>query len=224
MRKGISLVTKLVTVISLIALSGCRVNISSGGEAYQLSDYNVGRDNFDPQSPELSMRLILLDGGINIESANTVCKQILYLNQISESTPITIWINSTGGDMTTYLQISNTIKSTPAPVNIVNTGLCASAAVSLMQNATGKRYAFANSYFLLHACSGGAKDLRKMCNDHNEKLLREHTKIPEEWLPFRGEEYTLTAEEALKYGIIDEVIEDYEFFALKYSIKQKPAE
>ncbi|MFI4912567.1 MAG: ClpP family protease [Sedimentisphaeraceae bacterium JB056] len=205
------------TILTTIAASmlfacGCSVNFSSRGSAYQLSDFNVGRENFDPESPELSQRIILLDGGINIESANTVCKQIIFLNNISKDKPITLWLNSTGGDMTTYLQIANTIKSTPAPVNVVNTGLCASAAIGLMLNATGARYGFADSYFFIHSCSGGDDELREKCEEHIEKLLKEKTNIPEDWLPLGDAEYTITSGEALKYSIIDEVIESYDIF------------
>jgi ATP-dependent protease ClpP protease subunit len=123
--------------------------------------------------------------------------------------------------MTTFLQIANTIKSTPAPVNVVNTGLCASAAVGLMQGATGKRYAFSDSYFILHGCAGGAKDLRDRCNEYIEKLLKEKTQIPDEWMPFGGNEHTLSAKEALEYGIIDEVVDNYNLITNDTELKNK---
>ncbi len=212
MKYILKLIMIAATVALVLPLLGCAYTVSSRGDAYELSDYNVGRDNFDPQCPALAKRVILLDGGVNVESANTICKQILYLNGISQTEPITIWLNSPGGNMTAYLQIINIITSTPAPVNIVNTGLCASAGVGIMQAATGTRYTFDNSYFILHASTGSPKDLNDKFNEHIERLFKEHTKIPKEWLPFGTKEYTLTAQEALEYDIVDEVVESYRLF------------
>jgi ATP-dependent protease ClpP protease subunit len=99
------------------------------------------------------------------------------------------------------------IKSIESPVDTVNIGLCGSSAAMLIQSATGKRYAVKNTAFIIHNPKGKPEDLVKMYVKLQNELYKECCKLPEEWFPLEDKEYTFSAEEAKKYGFVDEVID-----------------
>lgn len=77
----------------------------------------------------------------------------------------------------------------------------------LIQSATGTRYAVENTAFIIHEPSGSPKDLTKMYKEYQEEIFRSRCELPQGWLPLGKEEYTFSAEEALEYKFVDEVID-----------------
>ena len=193
----------LVYVALFMLLSGCMVNVNT-------KSYNLTEDTFDKDCPVLAKRVVMLYGSFNNTSARELCKKLIYLNSISDE-KITLLLNSPGGDATSLMSIANTIESIDAPVDIVNTGLAASSGALLMQYATGKRLSYSDSFMVIHDVKGGTADLKTKYSGLVEKILKERTSLPKGWLPFKGHEYTLDSKDALKYNLIDEIIEKYEF-------------
>ena len=141
-----TMIKALIIAVSLclFILSGCKVyvgNINYKRLSEELSDYEVSKQSFDVNDPLLSKRSILISGGINKSMARTVCRQLIYLDEQTQDEPITLLINSDGGDCTAYQNIHTIIQSIRSPVDTVNVGVCASMGALLIQSATGKRYA-----------------------------------------------------------------------------------
>jgi ATP-dependent Clp protease protease subunit len=196
-----------------IGACGCRVAVSQnyGNLAERLYDYNVGRASFDANDPLLQRRIIFISSDFNRALAFTVCAQLAYLDEQSKTEPITLCINSDGGDGTAFLVIRNMIHSVSAPVDTVNMGLCCSIAVDLFLSATGKRYCVKDSAFIIHEPRGEPTDLVKGYIALQENLLRSKCDLPKDWLPIKSRQFVITDEDSKKYKICDEIIEKIEF-------------
>lgn len=194
------------TLLCLL-LSGCGLTISSSLNAGQLYDYNIGLTEFNPDDPLLQRRIIYVTGQFNRAMAHHVCSQLVYLDGQSQTRPITLCINSNGGDGTAFLAIRNMINSISSPVDTVNMGFAASNGANLFLSATGKRYCVKDSAFGIHDPSGTPKELVKQYVALQESLLRDTCELPEDWLPIKSREFILTDEDALKYKVCDAIIE-----------------
>lgn len=201
---------RLLTVISLssLFLGGCaqQVHVDFGRLAEQFRSFEIGKPRFDPDNPLLKKRLVLLSGKLTFSVAQTVCEQLVYLDEQSRTERITLLINSSGGDGTAYLAIAGMMKSVAAPVDTVNISFCASSAVTLFLSGTGKRYALQGSAFLIHDFRGAPPDLQKLYSRLGEDLLRSRCELPPDWLPLKEREFVLSAEQAKEYKLVDDVL------------------
>jgi ATP-dependent Clp protease protease subunit len=191
---------------------GCSVRfdyLNESNLARQLRSYEVGKPVFDPDDPLLQNRVIMVPGELNFSLAQTVCQQLTFLNDQSRDEPITMLVNSTGGDGSAYQAISNMVRSISAPVDIVNFGMCASYAATLVQSATGKRIAQKNSIFLIHDIKSNNGDFEKFYSEQQLEIFKTRCSLPEDWLPLK-KDHTFTADDALKYNFVDEVVETIE--------------
>lgn len=174
---------------------------------------------YDIYSRLLEDRIIFLGGPIIDSSANSVIAQMLLLDSKDPKKDIVLYINSPGGVLTSALAVYDTIQYLKCPVSTVCIGMAASgAAVLLAAGSKGKRLALPNSEILLHqvAVSGvsgqaveieiAAKQIIKL-KEKVSKILAKHTGQPLEKITRDTDrDFYLSAEEARKYGLIDEVI------------------
>ncbi|MCX6720322.1 MAG: ATP-dependent Clp protease proteolytic subunit [Candidatus Staskawiczbacteria bacterium] len=177
-----------------------------------------GERAYDIFSRLLEERIIFLAGPVTDMNANVVIAQMLYLASKDSKRDIKLYINSPGGSVTAGLAIYDTMQYLKCPVSTICIGLTASmAAVILAAGAKGKRFALPNAEILLHQVAGGmqgqaadieitAKQILHMKEKLN-KIIASHTgqamaKVTSD----TDRDFYLTAEEALKYGLIDEVI------------------
>ncbi len=199
-----------VTVLLVLCctfLNGCmKANVNLNSLAKSFRSYEIGKLPFDPENPFLQRRTIFLSGDINFSVAQTISEQLLYLDRQPGQEPIKLLINSGGGESTAYMAIRNTIKSIDTPIDTVNVGFCGSNAFALCQSATGKRYACEGSVFLIHEHKGKPQKLVQMYNKDLEELIRTRCNVPVDWLPIGKRELIFSAEDALKYQVVDEVI------------------
>lgn len=160
-------------------------------------------------------RIIFIGEEITPDLANTIIAQLLYLDQQADK-EITIYINSPGGDIDSGLAIYDTIQFIKSPIRTVCIGEASSMA-SILLVAGGKRYALPNSRVLIHSprgrISGQVHDILAMAEqfkrdyENTAKILAKHTKQPyDKVYQDMGHDYWMNAEEALEYGIIDEII------------------
>jgi len=201
---------KLIMISGVFLLTGCTLTVKDLGFeqlAYKLKSYDVGTTGFNINSPLIQNRIVLLQGSMNFSKCEAICESLVYLNEKNPDNKITLLINSKGGNLDACMPIINIIKSSKAPVDTVNTGFCFSAAVLVFRSATGKKYACKDSMFLLHATKGKPKELTKKMNELNTAIIRDGTNLPEEWFPLTDKTVIFDAEEALKYGFVDEVID-----------------
>lgn len=178
-----------------------------------------GERAYDIYSRLLKERIIFLGGPITDTVANSIIAQLLFLASKDPEKEIQFYINSPGGIVTAGLAIYDTMQYVKCPISTVCVGMAASmAAVLLAAGTKGKRYALPNAEIMLHQLRGGvtgeaieieiaAKQALKLKQKLNE-ILAKHTGQPLEKIEKDTDrEFYLTAQEAKKYGLIDEVIQ-----------------
>jgi ATP-dependent Clp protease, protease subunit len=180
---------------------------------------SYGMRRIDPYTKLFEDRIIFLGTPISDDIANAVMAQLLCLQQMDAERDIEIYINSPGGSFTALTAIYDTMRYIKPDVRTVCLGQAASAAAVILAAGTkGKRLALPNSRILIHqpAAEGGygqSSDLEIVAREIlrirslMEQMLSEDTgKTPEEVSRDIERDKYLTAEQALEYGIIDEVL------------------
>ncbi|CDM68233.1 ATP-dependent Clp protease proteolytic subunit [Clostridium bornimense] len=179
---------------------------------------NSGERSYDIYSRLLKDRIIFLSGEVNDEMASLIVAQLLFLESEDPDRDIQLYINSPGGSVTAGFAIYDTMKYVKCNIATICIGLAASMGAFLLAGGTkGKRYALLNSEIMIHQPSGGSKgqatDIKIMAdyilNNKRKlnKILAENTgKSIEEIERDTDRDNFMNAEEAKKYGIIDEVI------------------
>lgn len=178
-----------------------------------------GERSYDIYSRLLKDRIIFIGTAIDDHVANLVIAQMLFLQMEDAKKDIHIYINSPGGSVTAGLAIYDTMQFVTCDVTTYCMGLAASmGAVLLCAGTKGKRYALPNSDIMIHQVSGGAQGqasdverqvefmfkLKKRLNN----ILSRHTGKPVEVVEKDADrDYYMTAEEALAYGLVDEVVQ-----------------
>lgn len=179
---------------------------------------NRGERAYDIYSRLLKERIIFIGTPIDDAVSSLVIAQMLYLESEDPEKDIFLYINSPGGSVTAGLAIYDTIQYIKPDVSTMCMGLAASmAAVLLAAGTSGKRFALPNSRIMIHQPWGGVEgkavdiethakeilDLRKILNE----ILSKHTNQPIEKIEKDTDrDYFMSSKEALKYGLIDEVI------------------
>ena len=166
----------------------------------------------------LENRVIFLQGEIYDGNANELVMKLLYLQSENRRKDIHFYINSPGGSVTATLAIYDTMQMISPPVATYCVGLAASGgAVLLAGGAKGKRYALQHSKMMVHQPHGGvggqvsdieiqANEIVKM-RDVLDNILSDHTgKSKEEIAKARDRDYYLTAQEAVEFGLVDDIL------------------
>ncbi len=177
-----------------------------------------GERAYDIFSRLLEERIVFLAGQVTDALSNLVIAQVLYLAAKDPKSDIKLYINSPGGSVTAGLAIYDTMQYVKPDISTISIGMAASMAATLLAAGTkGKRFALPNSEILLHQVAGGAtgaaieveiaaKQIIKV-KDKLNKILAYHTGQPLSKIgKDTDRDFYLSAEEAKKYGIIDEVI------------------
>ncbi|GHV12827.1 ATP-dependent Clp protease proteolytic subunit [Fibrobacterales bacterium] len=180
-------------------------------------DTGRGERAFDIYSRLLKERIIFLGTQINDEVANLIMAQLIYLEYENPQKDITLYINSPGGYISSGLAIYDTIQHIRSDVVTICIGEASSmAAILLAAGVKGKRYALPNSRVMLHQPQGYARGQSSDIQIHareivntREKLndiISKHTgKSKEEIKQKTDRDFYLTPQEALEFGLIDEV-------------------
>jgi ATP-dependent Clp protease protease subunit len=180
---------------------------------------NLGEKSYDLYSRLLKDNIIFLGTAIDEFVANLVCAQMLHLESENPDKDINIYINSPGGDITALFAIYDTMQFIRNDVATICYGQAASAAAVLLAAGTkGKRLALPHARVLLHQPYGqvgyaqvtdlelAAKEILRM-RDLLEQILASHTGQPLERIHTDTDrDFVIEAEDAVEYGIIDEVI------------------
>ena len=176
-----------------------------------------GERSYDVYSRLLKDRVVFLRGEVNEALANSIVAQLLFLEMEDPDADISMYINSPGGSVTDGMAIFDTMRYIKPKVRTVCLGMAASmGAFLLMAGEPGMRLALPNSEVMIHQPSGGASGQATDVQLHAQWLLRtkgkmnklmsEMTHQPLERIERDVErDYFMTAEEALAYGIIDEI-------------------
>ncbi|HEY8436600.1 MAG TPA: ATP-dependent Clp endopeptidase proteolytic subunit ClpP [Haloplasmataceae bacterium] len=177
-----------------------------------------GERAYDIYSRLLKDRIIMLSGEITDELANSIVAQLLFLASQDSDKDIQLYINSPGGSTTAGMAIYDTMNYVKPDVTTICIGMAASmGAFLLAAGAKGKRYALPNSEIMIHQPLGGAQgqatDLKIAADriirirERINRILAENTGQPIEVIERDTErDFFMFAEEALEYGLIDEII------------------
>jgi ATP-dependent Clp protease protease subunit len=177
-----------------------------------------GERSFDIYSRLLKERIVFLGTPIDDAVGNLIMAQLLHLESEEPEKDINLYINSPGGDLTTLFAMFDTMQYIKPDVSTIVMGQAASAAAVLSLAGTkGKRYALPHARILLHQPHGGAEgqavDIEIQAKEmvRNRELMNEiiakHTGQPIERVSKDTDrDYILTAERAVEYGAVDEII------------------
>ncbi|MFI5248286.1 MAG: ATP-dependent Clp endopeptidase proteolytic subunit ClpP [Nitrospirales bacterium] len=179
---------------------------------------NRGERAYDIYSRLLKDRIIFLGAPIDDVFANLVIAQLLFLEAEDPEKDINLYVNSPGGSVTAGLGIYDTMQYVKPPINTICLGQAASMGAFLLTAGTkGKRFALPNARVMIHQPMGGfqgqateidihAREILKIRERLNE-IMAKHTGQPLEKISQDTErDYFMSAEEAKRYGLIDEVI------------------
>ena len=185
---------------------------------YVVEQTNRGERSYDIYSRLLKDRIIFLGGEINDDVANTVVAQMLFLEMEDPDADICLYINSPGGSVTAGMAIY-TMQYIKPQVRTVCIGMAASmGAFLLMAGQKGKRCALPNSEVMIHQPLGGAQGQATDVQIQAEWLLKTKEKMIRMKAEMTGQDierirrdverdHFMSAQEALEYGIIDEIFD-----------------
>jgi ATP-dependent Clp protease protease subunit len=189
-------------------LAGCAMSVEETTSVHQVPlDINewIG-------SPEAAKGCIFIHEDIDPILAQEIADKILALDQRQDVQRITLLINSLGGEASAFRVIHNGLRLTRKPVDTVNLGNCYSAACAVFASATGRRYACENAHFMVHRPEmlyGSTRDLKDMLDfevQAYEATIKKMGSLPAEWFPLTDKKRFFTAQQALEYKFIDQII------------------
>ncbi len=178
-----------------------------------------GERSYDIYSRLLKDRIIFLGDEINDEVSNAVVAQLLFLESESPERDISIYINSPGGSVSAGLAIYDTMQFVKCDISTIAVGMAASmAAVLLAAGTPGKRIALPNSKVMIHQPLGGSQGQASDIEIQAREILKTKETLNTILAAHTGQtlrkiksdtdrDFYMTAREALKYGLVDKVIE-----------------
>lgn len=187
---------------------------------YVIEQTSRGERSYDIYSRLLKERIIFLAEEVNDVTASLVVAQLLFLESEDPTKDINLYINSPGGSVTAGMAIYDTMNYIKCDVSTVCMGMAASMGAFLLSGgAKGKRFALPNAEVMIHQPSGGAKGQATEIRIAAENILKTRTKLNEILAKNTGQpievierdterDNYMSAEEAVKYGLIDSVIEN----------------
>lgn len=176
-----------------------------------------GERGYDIYSRLLKDRIVFLGGGIDDDMANLIIAQLLFLESEDPKKDISLYVNSPGGSVTAGLAILDTMNHVKPDVSTVCVGMAASAAaVILAAGAKGKRYALPNAEVMIHQPWGGAQGQATDIEITAKHILATRDRLNKILAKASGQplakiekdvdrDYFMMADEAKKYGLVDQV-------------------
>ena len=178
-----------------------------------------GERSYDIYSRLLKDRIIMLNGEINDDLANSIIAQLLFLEAQDDKKDISIYINSPGGSISAGMAIFDTMNLVKCDVSTICVGMCASMAAFLLAAGTkGKRYALPNSEVMIHQPLGGAHGQATEIEIAAKHILEIKKKMNTILASLSGQDLAtiekdtdrdnyMFASDALNYGIVDKILE-----------------
>ena len=189
---------------------------------YVVEQTSKGERSYDIFSRLLKDRIIFLAEDVNHVSASLVVAQLLFLESEDPDREIYLYINSPGGSITDGMAIVDTINYIKCPVTTICVGLAASMGAVLLASGTkGKRFATPNAEILIHQpliAGGGLSGQTTEIKIHADHMVKTREKLNKLLSERTGQDLAtierdterdryMTAEEALKYGLIDGIMD-----------------
>jgi ATP-dependent Clp protease protease subunit len=182
---------------------------------------NRGERAFDIYSRLLKERIIFLTGEVHDHVTSLLCAQLLFLESENPKKPISFYINSPGGVVTAGLSVYDTMQYIKPEVHTVCIGQAASmGSLLLTAGQAGHRYSLPNSRIMIHQPSGGARGQATDIEIQAREILRLRESLNNMYVRHTGQKLDkieaamerdnfMSADEALAFGLIDEVVKDH---------------
>ncbi|HSR89474.1 MAG TPA: ATP-dependent Clp endopeptidase proteolytic subunit ClpP [Candidatus Udaeobacter sp.] len=180
---------------------------------------SYGERAYDIYSRLLQDRIIFLGTAVDDNVANVIIAQMLFLENQNPEKDIKLYINSPGGSVTAGLAIYDTMQHIKPDVSTICVGMAASMGAFLLSaGAKGKRFALPNSEIMIHQVMGGMEGQASDIKIRAERILKIKERLNQIMAKHTGKPLAqiekdtdrdnfMTAQESLKYGLIDKVIE-----------------
>tara|TARA_R110002020_G_scaffold150446_3_gene327193 strand:+ start:15095 stop:15721 length:627 start_codon:yes stop_codon:yes gene_type:complete len=184
---------------------------------------NRGERSYDIFSRLLKERIIFITGPVEDQMATLVCAQLLFLEAENPKKEIALYINSPGGVVTAGMAIYDTMQFIRPAVSTLCVGQAASmGSLLLCAGEKGMRFATPNARVMVHQPSGGFQGQASDIERHAQDIIKMKRRLNDIYVKHTGQDYEtvektldrdhfLTAEEALKFGLIDRVIDKREY-------------
>ncbi len=185
---------------------------------YVIEQTGRGERSYDIYSRLLKDRIIMLSGEVNDAVASSIVAQLLFLEAQDPDKDIYFYINSPGGVITSGLSIFDTMHYIKPDIVTICIGQAASMGAFLLASGTrGKRYALPHARIMIHQPSGGAQgqstdiqiqaaEIQRLKDTLNTILAEKTGKKPKQIEKDTERDNFMSAEEAVEYGLIDQVL------------------
>ena len=188
---------------------------------YVIEKTSQGERSYDIYSRLLKERIVFLNGELNDAVSNSICAQLLFLEAEASDSDINFYINSPGGVVTAGMAMYDTMQYINPDVSTIVMGQAASMGSLLAQaGAPGKRFLLPRSRTMIHQPSGGAKgmasdieiqykEIERMKKELTDIYVKHNSKgkTYEEFEAGMDRDNFLTAQEAVDWGLADEIVE-----------------
>ena len=187
---------------------------------YVIEQTARGERSYDIYSRLLKDRIIFLGEAIDENVASTIVAQLLFLEAEDPDKDINLYINSPGGSVTAGMAIYDTMQYIKPQVSTICIGMAASMGAFLLSSGQkGKRYALPNAEIMIHQPLGGVQGQAEDIKIHAEWILKTREKLNKILSSNTGQplqiisrdtdrDNFMSADEAVRYGLIDQVIRD----------------
>jgi ATP-dependent Clp protease protease subunit len=179
-----------------------------------------GERSYDIYSRLLRDRVILLEGEVHDQMANLIVAQLLYLESENPEKDISLYVNSPGGSVTAGMAIYDTLQFVSPDVSTIVMGqACSMGSLLAQAGAAGKRFILPNARHMIHQPSGGArgqatdmeiqvKEILAMKKSLTEIYVKHNSrgKTFEELAKDMERDYFMSAQQALDYGLVDQIV------------------
>ncbi len=185
---------------------------------YVVEQTGRGERTYDIYSRLLLDRIVFISGEVNDDMANAIVAQLLFLQSQDPKKQINVYVNSPGGSVTAGLAIYDTMQFVSCPIATYCIGQAASmGAVLLTAGTKGLRHALPNARIMIHQPWGGAegkasdieitaREILRLKDILNDILAKHSGKKKADVVQDTDRDHFMSAEEALKWGLIDKVI------------------
>ena len=179
-----------------------------------------GERSYDIYSRLLKERVVLLEGEVHDQMANLIVAQLLYLESEDPDKDINLWINSPGGSVTAGMAIYDAMQFIKPDVNTIVMGqACSMGSLLAQAGAAGKRFILPNARHMIHQPSGGARGQATDMEIQVREILEmkrnltgiyvKHNSTDKTYEELRADmerDYFMSAEQAVAYGLADQVV------------------
>ena len=185
---------------------------------YVIESTSRGERSYDIYSRLLKERIIFLGEEVNDVTASLVVAQLLFLESVDPGKDVSLYINSPGGSVSAGFAIYDTMQYIKCDVSTICIGMAASMGAFLLAGGKkGKRFALPNAEIMIHQPSGGARGQATEIEIVAEQILKTRAKLNQILAENTGQSLEtiardterdnyMTAQEAMAYGLIDQVV------------------